>query len=48
MEIGVGSILVSLAMKFWMWTVLILVVITGLIINLFDKKKINEINFEFF
>jgi hypothetical protein len=48
MEIGqVGSILVSLAMKFWMWTVLILVVITGLIINLFDKKKINEINFKY-
>ena len=41
------EILVSLAMKFWMWTVLILVVITGLIINLFDKKKINEINFKF-
>ena len=48
MEIGqVGSILVSLAMKFWMWTILILVVITGLIINLFDKKKINEINFKY-
>ena len=48
MEIGqIGSILVSLAMKFWMWTVLILVVITGLIINLFDKKKINEINFKY-
>ena len=41
------EILVSLAMKFWMWTVLILVVITGLIINLFDKKKINEINFKY-
>ena len=41
------EILVSLAMKFWMWTVLILVVITGLLINLFDKKKINEINFKF-
>ena len=41
------ELLISLAMKFWMWTVLILVVITGLIINLFDKKKINEINFKF-
>ena len=26
-------------MKFWMWSILILVVIAGLIINLFDKKK---------
>jgi hypothetical protein len=41
------ELLISLAMKFWMWTVLILVVITGLLINLFDKKKINEINFKF-
>ena len=33
------ELLISLAMKFWMWTILILVVIVGLIINLFDKKK---------
>ena len=33
------ELLISLAMKFWMWTILILVVIMGLIINLFDKKK---------
>ena len=33
------ELLISLAMKFWMWTILILVVIAGLIINLFDKKK---------
>ena len=26
-------------MKFWMWTILIIVVIAGLIVNLFDKKK---------
>jgi len=33
------ELLISLAMKFWMWTILILVVIIGLVINLFDKKK---------
>ena len=33
------ELLISLAMKFWMWTILILVVIMVLIINLFDKKK---------
>ena len=33
------ELLISLAMKFWMWTILILVVIAGLIINLFYKKK---------
>jgi len=33
------ELLISLAMKFWMWSILIIVVIAGLIINLFDKKK---------
>ena len=33
------ELLVSLAMKFWMWTILIIVVILGAVINLFDKKK---------
>ena len=33
------ELLVSLAMKFWMWTILIIVVIIGAVINLFDKKK---------
>ena len=39
--------LITLAMKFWMWSVLILFVIVGLIINLFDKKKINNVNFKY-
>jgi hypothetical protein len=30
-----------------MWSILILVVVIGLVINLFDKKKINEINFKY-
>ena len=33
------ELIISLAMKFWMWTILIIVVILGLVINLFDKKK---------
>ena len=41
------ELIISLAMKFWMWTILILVVIIGLIINLFDKKKINDVNFKY-
>ena len=39
--------LITLAMKFWMWSILILFVIVGLIINLFDKKKINNVNFKY-
>jgi len=41
------ELLITLAMKFWMWSILILVVVIGLVINLFDKKKINEINFKY-
>ena len=33
------ELLLTLAMKFWMWTILIIVVILGAIVNLFDKKK---------
>jgi hypothetical protein len=33
------ELLLTLAMKFWMWTILIIVVIVGFIINKFDKKK---------
>lgn len=33
------ELLITLAMKFWMWTILIIVVIVGFIINKFDKKK---------
>jgi hypothetical protein len=41
------EILVSLAMKFWMWSIVILVIIVGLIINLFDKKKPQSNNFSY-
>jgi len=32
------ELLITLAIKFWMWTVLIALIIIGFIINLFDKK----------
>src|SRR6056300_766918 len=35
------ELLLTLAMKFWQWTLLILFVIIGFIINLLDKKKSN-------
>ena len=41
------EILVCLAMKFWMWSIVILVIIVGLIINLFDKKKPQSNNFSY-
>ena len=40
------ELLVSLAMKFWMWTILIIVVILGAVVNLFDKKKAIVIHFK--
>ena len=41
------ELIISLAMKFWMWTIVILVIIAGLIINLFDKKKPQSNNFSY-
>jgi|TARA_B100001964_G_scaffold45552_1_gene50755 hypothetical protein len=41
------ELLISLAMKFWMWSIVILVIIVGLIINLFDKKKPKCYNFAY-
>ena len=35
------ELLVSLAMKFWQWSLLIALVIVGLIINLLDRRKSN-------
>ena len=41
------EILITLAMKFWQWTVLIAIIIVGFIINLFDKKVDNRVNFKY-
>ena len=41
------EILITLAMKFWQWTVLISLIIIGFIVNLFDKKVDNRVNFSY-
>ena len=41
------EILISLAMKFWQWTILIAIIIIGFIINLFDKNIDNRVNFKY-
>ena len=41
------ELLVSLAMKFWQWTVLIAVVIIGAIINFADKRAQTKMKFNF-
>ena len=35
------ELLISLAMKFWQWSLLIALVIVGLVINLLDRRKSN-------
>ena len=40
--------ILELAVKFWMWTVVIVLIIIGLLINIFDKKqKTNLVNFKY-
>ena len=41
------ELLVTLAMKFWMWTILIALIIIGFIVNLFDKKQPKLYTFAF-
>ena len=41
------EILITLAMKFWQWSILIALIIIGFIINLFDKKVDNRVNFKY-
>ena len=41
------EILITLAMKFWQWSILIALIIIGFIINLFDKKIDNRVNFKY-
>ena len=41
------ELLISLAVKFWQWSILIALIIIGFIINLFDKKIDNRINFKY-
>jgi len=39
--------LIALAMKFWMWSLLILFVVIGFVINLLDKRKTTSLNFSY-
>lgn len=41
--------ILDLAVRFWMWTVVIILIIIGLIINFIDKKQINKprVNFKY-
>jgi hypothetical protein len=41
------ELIITLAMKFWMWTLLIALIIIGFIINLFDKKVATKVNFKY-
>ena len=41
------ELILTLAMKFWQWTILIAVVIIGAIINFTDKRKKPNIKFNF-
>ena len=41
------ELIITLAMKFWMWTILIALIIIGFIINLFDKRVGTRVNFKY-
>ena len=41
------EILITLAVKFWQWSILIALIIIGFIVNLFDKKVDNRVNFKY-
>ena len=41
------ELILSLLVKFWQFTVLGILIIVGFIINLFDKKIDNRVNFKY-
>ena len=41
------EIFLTLAIKFWQWSILIALIILGFVINLFDKKIDTRINFKY-
>ena len=41
------ELLIALAMKFWQWSLLILIVIIGFGVNLLDKNKKPNLKFNF-
>ena len=44
---SIFSLILTLALKFWMWTAVIVFVILGWVINLFDKKIDGRVNFKY-
>jgi len=41
------ELIITLAMKFWQWTILIAVVIIGWLINVLDKRRENKLKFSY-
>ena len=41
------ELLITLAMKFWQWSLLILIVIIGLLVNLLDKNRKPKLKFNY-
>ncbi len=41
------ELLIALAMKFWQWSLLILIVIIGLLVNLLDKNRKPKLKFNY-
>ena len=41
------ELILTLAMKFWQWTILIAVVIIGWLINILDKRRENKLKFSY-
>ena len=41
------ELLIALAMKFWQWSLLILIVIIGFLVNLLDKNRKPKLKFSY-
>ena len=41
------EMILSLAEQFWQWTVVIILIIIGMIINFLDKKQVNKVRVNF-
>ena len=41
------ELILSLAEQFWQWTVVIILIIIGMIINFLDKKQVNKVRVNF-
>ena len=41
------ELIVAMAVKFWMWTILIAFILIGWAINFFDKRRPNKLKFTY-